>query len=69
MTPRPDLAALPLEEKLNIIEQLWDSLAPAEKDTLPVPGWHLDELHRRQVEIDENQLAEGGEQPCPIIHP
>ena len=54
MTPRPDLVALPLEEQLNIIEQLWDSLTASEKDTLPVPAWHRDELQRRQVEIDEN---------------
>lgn len=31
MTPRPDLVALPGDEKVNIIEQLWDSLAPAER--------------------------------------
>lgn len=54
MTPRPDLVALPVDEKLNIIEQLWDSLTAAEKDTLPVPDWHRDELQKRQVEIDAN---------------
>ena len=54
MTPRPDLVALPLEEKLNIIEQLWDSLTAPERDTLPVPAWHHEELKRRQTDIDGN---------------
>ena len=56
MTPRQDLIALPVDEKLNITEQLWDSLAPAEK-SLPVPGWHSDELQKRQMEIDANPGA------------
>ncbi len=43
MTPRPDLVALPVNEKLDIIEQLWDSLTSVEKDSLPVPAWHRDE--------------------------
>lgn len=54
MTPRPDFLALPLREKLNIIEQLWDSLTAPEKETLPVPAWHHDEVKRRQTDIDEN---------------
>lgn len=54
MTPRPDLVSLPLEEKLNIIEQLWDSLAAPERDELPVPAWHRDELEKRQTDIDRN---------------
>lgn len=54
MTPRPDLVDLPLEEKLNIIEQLWDSLTATERDTVPVPAWHHDELKTRQADIDEN---------------
>ena len=54
MTPRSDLLALPLEEKLDLIEQLWDSLTSLERDTLPVPAWHHDELRQRQADIDEN---------------
>ena len=54
MTPRPDLLALPLAEKLNLIEQLWDSLTSPERDALPVPAWHRDELDERQADIDEN---------------
>ena len=52
MTLRPDLVALPLEEKLNIIEQLWDSLTATE--LVPFPAWHHDELKTRQADIDEN---------------
>lgn len=58
MTPRPDLTALLVDEKLNIIEQLWDSLTPAEKVALPVPDWHRDELHKRSVESDGKKTAE-----------
>ena len=54
MTPRPDLIALPLNEKLNIIEQLWDSLTADEKDPLLIPAWHHDERERRQADFDEN---------------
>ena len=54
MTPRPDLLALPLGEKLNLIEQLWDSLTSSERDALPVPAWHHDELEKRQADIDRN---------------
>ncbi len=54
MTPRSDLLALPVEEKLNIIEQLWDSLTPPEREGLPVPAWHRDELEKRQTDIDMN---------------
>lgn len=59
MTPRPDLVALPVDEKLNLIEQLWDSLTPAEKNSLPVPDWHRDELHTRQAEIDGEKPESG----------
>jgi len=40
MTPRRDLVALPLEGKLGIIEQFWDSLAAPVRDAVPVPAWH-----------------------------
>lgn len=56
MTPRPDLVALPVDEKPNIIEQLWDSLAPAERDSVSAPEWRRDGLHRRQA-FDEIRLG------------
>jgi predicted transcriptional regulator len=35
MTPRTELMSLPASEKLELIEQLWDSLSASEKDQLP----------------------------------
>jgi putative addiction module component (TIGR02574 family) len=44
---------LPLEERLELVEALWDSIAAdADVDRLPVPPWHLDELDRRLAEFD-----------------
>jgi putative addiction module component (TIGR02574 family) len=44
---------LSVREKLDLIEQIWDSLpesiAPDE-----VPAWHLDEIARRRAEAEAN---------------
>lgn len=39
-----ELSDLPVDERLDLIEALWDSLA---RDTMPVPDWHITELDRR----------------------
>jgi putative addiction module component (TIGR02574 family) len=41
-----DILALPAAERLELIEQIWDSLA-ADPDSVPVPDWHREELDRR----------------------
>ena len=44
MTQRPDLAelrALPVADRLELIEQLWDSIA-ADTEALPLPRAEID---------------------------
>ena len=37
---------LPPEQRLQLVEDIWDSLAKSEA-TVPVPDWHRAELDRR----------------------
>lgn len=37
-------------ERLNLIEQIWDSL-PESVEPTDVPGWHLAELSFRRTEV------------------
>lgn len=54
MTPRPDLVALPVDEKLNIIEQLWASGPPRRRTACPSrPGIAMNSSDARRI-IDEN---------------
>ena len=63
MTPSDitELFKLPAEEKLDLIEALWDSL---EEGKVPVPDWHLAELDRRLAAHKDDPLA--GE-PWPAV--
>jgi putative addiction module component (TIGR02574 family) len=56
-----DLAALGLDklsvqERLDLIETLWDSL-PDEVEMQEVPAWHLVELAKRRGEANANPGA------------
>jgi putative addiction module component (TIGR02574 family) len=42
---------LSVRERLDLIEQIWDSL-PENVSPEEVPGWHLAELARRRAEAD-----------------
>ena len=44
-----DLQALPVADRLRLIEDLWDSIAA---DALPLPGWHRHEIDRRLDALD-----------------
>jgi Putative addiction module component len=44
------LHQLPLNEKLFVMEVLWDDLSQTEAE-LPVPQWHRDVLDERESEI------------------
>ncbi len=49
MTPkalREEVLRLSAAERLELLEELWDSLA-ATPETVPVPEWHRAELDRR----------------------
>lgn len=40
-------------ERLQLVEDLWDSLA-AEESQLPLPEWKVEELRRRKARYLEN---------------
>lgn len=41
---KEEIFELSTEERLHLIESLWDSLSP---DDVPVPGWHEEILEER----------------------
>ncbi len=43
---REQILQLPPSERLQLLEDIWDSLAVAPED-VPVPDWHREELDRR----------------------
>jgi putative addiction module component (TIGR02574 family) len=50
-TPTSDLTKLPVDERLKLIEELWDSL-DNDIEALPMPQWHRDELDKRLDALD-----------------
>ena len=46
IVPLSELQRLPFHERLQMVEDLWDSIALEEND-LSVPQWQRDELDRR----------------------
>ena len=42
-----DLKALPVADRLKLIEDLWDSIEAETSDPLPLPDWHRSEIDRR----------------------
>jgi putative addiction module component (TIGR02574 family) len=53
-----DLRALPVAERLSLIEVLWDSI-DAETAALPLPQWHRDEIDRRLDALDAGDSTGG----------
>ena len=47
-----DLIGLPVTERLELIEQLWDSL-DSEAGALPLPDWHREEIDKRIDALDD----------------
>lgn len=45
------LRALPVAERLELIEELWDSLDD-ERDRLPLLDWHREEIERRLTNLE-----------------
>lgn len=48
--PLMDFKKLPLHERLQLVEDLWDSIA-IEEDRLDLPQWQKDELDTRAAEF------------------
>jgi len=51
--PIKDLEKLPLHERLQLVEDLWDSIARDDSD-IPVPQWQIDEVKRRAELFDKH---------------
>ncbi len=49
-----DLNNLTIEDKLKLIEFIWNDLLKTEKD-IPSPAWHKDELLAREKRVKENK--------------
>jgi len=50
-----ELVALPLAERLQAMEALWDSLCRDQTQTLVVPTWHQEELSKRLTALDSGE--------------
>ncbi len=60
--PYTELFDLTLPERLQLVEDLWDSIA-AEAESLPLSDWQKAELNRRAAEYRQNpQLADSWEE-------
>lgn len=55
-----DIAAMPVEEKLKLMEALWDSLDDRSDRNVASPTWHEDVLEERL-----QRLAAGSEPTSP----
>jgi putative addiction module component (TIGR02574 family) len=51
MTDLAELRALPVDERLKLIEELWDSI-DVMAEALPLPEWHRAEIDRRLDKLD-----------------
>jgi putative addiction module component (TIGR02574 family) len=47
---------LSVKERLELIEQIWDSL-PQQVDAADIPAWRLAEIMRRRQEAEQNPGA------------
>ncbi len=50
--PAIDIQGLSREERLNLIEQLWESLSDEQRESLPLTKEQEDELDRRLDGLD-----------------
>jgi hypothetical protein len=48
MIAAEDIEAMPLAEKLQVMEMLWESLSNREEE-MEVPQWHKDLLDEREI--------------------
>jgi len=48
------LEKLSLAERIQLVEDLWDSIAQTSGESLPVPEWQKAELERRRQEYLRN---------------
>ena len=49
-----NLEKLPVAERIQLVEDLWDSIARSHDEDLPIPEWQKAELSRRRREHLKN---------------
>jgi putative addiction module component (TIGR02574 family) len=54
MTDLADVGALSVDERLKLIEDLWDSI---DTELVPLPDWHRAELDRRLDALEQGASA------------
>ena len=52
---RPQIATLPLAEKIELMESLWDSICHDPAVTAAIPEWHQDVLADRLARLDSGE--------------
>lgn len=52
---RLEIAKLPLQERLQLMETLWDSLCREPSGEAPMPTWHQQVLDDRLARIDTGE--------------
>ncbi len=52
---RLEIAKLPLQERLQLMETLWDSLCREPSGEAPMPTWHQQILDDRLARIDTGE--------------
>lgn len=52
-TEFPEIFALSVEKKIELLGELWDSIAESPANVV-IPGWQIEELDRRREEYERN---------------
>jgi putative addiction module component (TIGR02574 family) len=55
--PQIDYSHLSPEERLQLVEDLWDSLALGAPESVPIPGSHAQELDRRLTAFQRGETS------------
>lgn len=50
-----EIAKLPIEEKLQLMESLWDALCREPSMETAIPTWHADVLSERRARLDAGE--------------
>jgi putative addiction module component (TIGR02574 family) len=50
----PQVFQLSVEEKLQLVQELWDDIAEHHANDIPIPEWVFEELERRQANYLQN---------------
>lgn len=56
--PNIEIAAMPIVERIQLMEVLWDSMCSETSGVLDVPLWHRDVL------VERVRLLDNGEEPA-----